>query len=237
MTTTQNMSYRLWNQLTQDEKDLVVSKVQDGSNKFNDLVELVNDIISTNIEYDIDVLSDELRDIYGIKADFSYSFYEQGAGLCFDATSIDVKQLLTETGFFENKMVDLNTNEILINEYLNSIFVFTKRINNHYNHENSVRFVVEDQGYHVYTDDDEESPLVTEYNRIFFEDETLEDFLNHWLVDYCKTNYNMLAENLETSYSYDDIFEILEEYIGGHLEESYKFFGENESLVLFTGNV
>lgn len=232
---TQNISYRVWNQLTQDEKLRVISDVRDDSNKFHDLCELVNDIISTNIEFDVDALSDDLRDIYGIDADFSYSFYGQGSGLCFDAKSIDVKQLLIETGFFENKMVDLDTNVNLINEYLSSICVYTKRINNYYDHENSVRFVVEDQGFHVYTDDDEESPLVTEYLRIFFEDETLEDFLNHWLVDYCKTNYNMLEESLEASE--DDISEILEEYIGGHLEESYKFVGENESLALLTDNI
>lgn len=231
----QNISYRFWNQLTQNEKQYVVDAIADDSDKFHDLAELVNDTILTNIEYEVDALSDELHDIYGIKAAFSYSFHTSGAGLCFDASSIDVKQLLIETGFFESKMVDLNTNETLIDEYLNSIFVFTKRINNYYNHENSVRFVVEDQGYHVYTDDDEESPLVTEYNRIFFEDETLEDFLNNWLVDYCKTNYNILTEQLDALN--DDIFEILEEYIGGHLEESYKFFGENKNLVLFTGNV
>jgi hypothetical protein len=243
---TQTISFRNWFQLNKNEKQIIIDKIRDYKEKnsvMQYLSDVVNETVETNVITDSDYIQDNLLDEYGIDAQVVFSFFSAGAGLCFDAKEIDSFKFLKRLNYknlFDNK--DEKYQKQLL-DYLNQFNISTYRINNFYDHENSVRFDVEN--YNISSDEmlciNEDTELYNETDEFkffkLFEDEfnhdNLIEYLNEWMHDFCIDSHNSLEDNFDLRD--EDIEEILTEHLVYYKNYDKETCSESD-IIVFINN-
>jgi len=220
--------FRTWQQLTKSEKLNVIKQVNAQQNDIcSNLLNCFNDIVDANITADGEDIEECLLSDFGITANVSFSFFQQGSGFCFDSEDVDEFVLFRK---FNYKGLFDNTDEaylLHLRNYITQITVQTLRVNFHYDHENSVRFSVrnhnenaadlleacdydlpEGQASYATTT---EFQLFQQFEAAFVENE-IEDFLNEWMHDFCVEKHAQLERSFflkeeEVLDIFDEIFD------------------------------
>jgi len=243
----QTISFRNWSQLNKNEKQTIINKIGDYEEK-NSIIEylsnVINNTIDENIVNDGDCIATDLETNYGIECDVLYGFFSQGSGFCFDAKRIDTFQLLEKLNYknlFNNKETEYQQQ---LTNYLQSVYINTYRVNYHYDHENSVRFNIENHNMTSYellhcNNDDESYPETNEFKLFqFFEtefnDDELVEFLNEWMHDFCIDSHKYLEKNFDLND--EDMEEILGQFLEYYKEYDKEKCVESDIIVFINAD-
>lgn len=175
----------------------------------------------------------QLLEEFGIEASTYFRHgHQQGDGFCFDdVNSVDKFKLFTKIDLLGiNSRLNGDTGPIFsefINDYIDVVF---KRINHHYDHENSV--TVNANVYHnFFEDNDEDNEIVTD--RVFAEpefvqwlketytEENVEEALLEWKHDYCLEKFAEFRKMIDSiTEDRDSLLEVYTEGIECFLADS-----------------